>query len=125
MAIEKEDWVALQEIIDDTWPDISFGYGQRIVLYHWWGDQSQTVANVLSVRKAVFGQPRRDILEAALRLKVSYDAAKGMKDRDLKALVYYNAGHIPPASNAWWITWSGNVLAYRTALDEAKRKLNL
>lgn len=110
----------LQDLIDAQWMDISFGYGQRIVAYHWWGDGTSHVSNVLSVRKAVFGNPNRDILEAAFRFSNGWKAATGMDEPLIKAMVHYNAGHIPLPNDPWWKRWAGNVASYRAALSRAR-----
>ena len=65
-AIAAGDSSRLQEIIDRAWPDISFGYGQRIVRFHYAGDRTPSVPNVLAVRRQVFENPEADLREMAI-----------------------------------------------------------
>lgn len=109
----------LQQLIDDAWPDISFGYSQRIVLYHEEGDRTQSLENVLAVRKAVFEGPVDDIHAAAHKLS---DAKTRSSDNSyLGALVVYNAGSDRRNDPDWLSRWAGNVAAYQAALDWAEQ----
>lgn len=124
IATGDSDWLA--SIISAAWPDISFGYSQRIVLYHDTGDRSPSVDNCLAVRAHVFDNPAEDLLAMANRLRACLDRAGAVDlgkingDRELGALVIYNAGHWPdPSSEAeawWWESWAGNVASYATML---------
>ena len=120
----------LQEIIDRAWPDVSFGYSQRIVRYHDLGDRSATVDNCLTVRAAVFADPDEDLRALAQRLATHWATAQSLAANDrlpaelggsshLGALVIYNAGHLPESGSPWWTTWAGNVASYRAALNRA------
>src|SRR5690606_34037303 len=111
---------ALQAIIDRQWPDISFGYGQRIVLYHYLGDRTSTIENCLAVRAAVFADPDRDLAEMCYRLRGHLDDVRGVilppqvgGDELLAALVSYNLGHLPRSGHTYWRVYAANVSAYR------------
>jgi hypothetical protein len=127
-AIALQDWDWLQTIINAGWPDISFGYIQRIILYHDLGDRSATVANCLAVRQAVFSNPAEDLQAMARRLAVCLQVARASNlltignDELLGALIVYNAGHWPdPAEEAWWwASWAGNVESYRSMLTRLR-----
>lgn len=129
MAIAQADWQALQAIIDDVWPDVSFGLGQRAVAWHYFGDGSPTVGNCLAVRQYVFENPAVDVDEMAARLAGHYRATAGAdlfrvgEDRLLASLVAYNAGHLPARDSGWWEWWKENVAAYRTALAWAREEV--
>ncbi len=121
-AIATWDMEVLQEIINRAGLDVGFGYAQRIVAYHWAGDESMDLENVLAVREAVFADPARDLREMALKLQDCLDLA-GPGDRLLDALVVYNAGHLPGLGDPWWTRWAGNVEGYRAALARARELL--
>lgn len=112
-----------------AWPDISFGYGQQIVLYHYLGDHSNTPSNIAAVREGVFADPQRNIDDMCLRLASDLQRVQnvdlGPVDGDplLAALVVYNAGSFHPAGDPWWGTWAGNVRNYRGALARAREML--
>lgn len=116
----------LRQIIRDVWPDISFGYGQRVVAFHWAGDRQPTAENCIAVRDTVFSNPGRDLLEMARKLNdcladtYGADLSPVGGDCLLGALVAYNAGHIPAPGDSWWEDWAGNVAAYRWALAQAR-----
>ena len=84
-----------------AWPDVSFGYGQRIVRFHYAGDRSPSVPNVLAVRRQVFEHPEADLREMATFLKGTLAQARRGDlspcggDELLGALIVYNAGHLP------------------------------
>ena len=125
-ALEAMAWATLAEIIAAAGNDISFGLSQRIVRYHWAGDRSPSIDNILAVRAAVFADPARDLLEAG-RWLASHLARARMADlspvngdAELMALVAYNAGHIPAAGAAYWQTRAATVERYRRALVEAR-----
>ncbi len=125
-AIAAGDNARLQAIITSAWADISFGYAQRIVLYHYVGDGSSDVNNVLAVRQHVFDNPDNDLLEAANKLAGNLAAARAADlsqcdgDELLGALIIYNAGHMHPPGDPWWVDWRGNVNNYRTNLARAR-----
>ena len=125
-ALSAGDHARLQEIIDRAWPDISFGYGQRVVRYHWIGDRSRRVDNVLSVRQHVFDHPEEDLQQMALWLAGTLRQARTRDltlvggDELLGALVIYNAGHFPAPDEPYWHTHAGNVANYRRALQRAR-----
>jgi hypothetical protein len=125
-AITNDDREWLQAIIDDVWPDISFGYGQRIVLYHWLGDGTQSVDNVLAVRAGVFADPAGDLAHMAKMLAECLDQARSgdlspvQGDELLGALAVYNGGHLYPPDDPWWQTWAGNIASYRTMLTRLR-----
>jgi len=130
-AIESGDLGRLGWIIEEAWPDISFGYGQRIVMYHYLGDRSSSVENCLAVRDGVFADPEADLRAMAEHLSACLSAAEGSdlspvgSDPLLGALVVYNAGRMPASTDTWWQKWSGNVGSYRRALDRARELLQV
>lgn len=125
-AIQAGDHEALQAILDRVWPDVSFGYSQRIVLYHDLGDRSRTVANVLAVRDQVFAHPDHELARMATLLAShqanarSADLSRVDGDVELAALVSYNAGHLPPPASSYWSVYAGNVASYRAAFARAR-----
>lgn len=125
-AIERRDFTLLQQVIDRAGLDVSFGLAQRIVRYHWAGDQTMTVVNCLTVRDAVFADPDRDIWEAAKFLAPRYQAAQRADlspvggDVELMALTAYNAGSVRPPGDAYWTKYAGNVASYRQKLTMAR-----
>lgn len=125
-ALARGDREQLQNIIDATWPDVSFGYGQRIVKYHWVGDRSSSVENVLRVRQYVFEHPKEDLQHMARWLASTLATARRSDlrlvdgDELLGALLVYNAGHFPRTGESYWQTHAGNVENYKRALRLAK-----
>lgn len=123
------DFVKLQSYIDAAWRDVSFGIAQRIVPYHWAGDHTQRVANVLGVRAAVFEDPERDVREMCLWLRDDYRRALGAdlsgigNDVELGAAIIYNAGHWPEPNEVYWRTHAGNIDNYRRGFAWADAKL--
>jgi hypothetical protein len=128
-AIANGDHATLGEIIQATWPDVSFGFGQRIVKFHYVGNLLPTVANVLAVREHVFAHPDQDLLEMARTLArrrtmaANGDLSLVGGDLDLGTLVAYNAGHFPLANEAYWTTHAGNVNRYREKLALARAQV--
>ena len=128
-AIAAGDRAGLRENIGRAWADISFGYGQRIVLYHYSGDRSQTVDNVLSVRDYVFDHPEEDLRRMAEMLEGNLATARRGNlapcdgDELLGALIVYNSGRLAPPEDPWWQVWSENVANYRGALARARKLL--
>jgi hypothetical protein len=125
-AIAAGDTSRLREIIDRAWPDISFGYGQRIVRFHYAGDQSPSVPNVLAVRRQVFEDPETDLREMAALLSSTLGRARRGDlspcggDEILGALIVYNAGHLPAPDAPWWDEHPVNLANYRRALERAR-----
>lgn len=118
-ALAAEDWDTLTQIIGHTWPDISFGMSQRIVLFHERGNRSPAINNVLAVRAAVFDDPAGDILAAAMR----YAACLRHPSSDgtpLSAMVVYNAGADRRNEREWMALWKNNVASYERALGWAE-----
>jgi hypothetical protein len=124
-AIAASNWRTLDSIIADAWPDIRFGYGGQLVLYHYLGDYSPTVTNCLAVRAGVFRDPQRNLLDMAQRLCAYLLRARQSElsmvggDAWLGALVIYNCGSLPPPEAAYWTRPVGNVTNYRAALRQA------
>lgn len=125
-AIEQQNWGALQAVINRVGADISFGYGQQIVLYHYLGDRSATVENCLAVREAVFGDPSRNLWDMAKRLAARLQQARRQDldrvdgDELLGACVIYNRGHWP-VDAAEWTAIKSRVDHYRRSLVDARR----
>lgn len=116
--INNHDWERLQEIINDAWPDISFGMSQHIVLYHYHGDRTKSWLNVLNVRSYVFANPIENIYEAAKKLSSCFN---GSKDGSaLGAMTVYNAGSDRRDDPVWMAAWAQNVRAYQRALARAE-----
>ena len=107
-------------VINQSWPDISFGYSQRIVLYHELGDRSPSTENCLQVRSEVFADPIADIHAAAYRLTdcFSHWTCNGTI---LSAMIVYNAGSDRRSDADWMRMWQGNVANYQAALDWAEQ----
>lgn len=128
-AIAAGNRTALNGIVGRAWPDISFGYGQRIVKYHYVGDGSRTLENVLSVRQYVFDHPEEDLAKMASFLAQKLAQAAGGDlgpcggDVLLGALVAYNCGHYPKPGERYWLERSTTVARYRDGLERAKAAL--
>jgi hypothetical protein len=118
-AIQANDDGALQAVIDTQWPDISFGYSQRIVLYHELGDRQPTADNCRSVRDQVFADPESDIQAAARRLAGCKNHPSFDGETALSAMVIYNAGSDRRDDAQWYKSWYGNVQNYQRAIDWA------
>lgn len=119
--------MALSAILARAGADISFGYGQQIVMYHYFGDRQATLNNVMSVREHVFANPLENLVDCGKRLVANLTRATNdpslprlNNDPFLGALVIYNAGSIPTAES-WWRTWAGNVESYRQTLVLARQ----
>lgn len=127
IAINNMDYEGLQKIVAEVQPDISFGYGQRIVLYHYYGDRTHTVSNCLDVRKHVWDNPTIDIMQMAIHLRNDYERARYADlspvqgDILLMTLCTYNAGHPPPPTSLYWSQHIGNIQNYRSALEWAQK----
>lgn len=131
-ALANGDRGRLASIITAVWPDISFGLCQRIVKYHWDGDHSASVDNVLAVRQRTLQDVARDVHEMCAWLASDYSRAELARAGDaenyaahigddiaLGALVIYNAGHWPLAVDTYWSTHGANVDNYRRGLAYA------
>lgn len=119
--INSGDYGSLQAVINRVWADVSFGYGQQIVRYHYEGNQSRSVENCLAVRNAVFADPLGSLENMCMRLAADLAIASAGDlspidgDVQLGALVIYNSGSLHSASDPWWSEWAGNVSNYRLA----------
>ena len=128
-GVGSQAWWQLQRIIDTEWPDISFGLGQRIVLYHYYGNQEPTVANCLAVRQAVFDYPDEDIRRAAekyawcLRTASAGGELLAGDDWLLEAMYIYNWGHSPVQEERQTLAFKVNSPSYKAALIKAKEML--
>lgn len=118
-SITAEDWDSLTHLIARAWPDISFGYSQRIVLFHDQGDRSPTTNNCLAVRQYVFNHPAEDIAAAAHRLADCF-ANVTCDGTPLSAMCVYNAGSDRRSDPGWLRLWGGNVASYQRALERAE-----
>lgn len=116
-ALANEDWPLLMAIIGRAGADISFGYSQRIVQFHDYGDRSHSLNNVLAVRSHVFANPAADINAAAARLAAGI--ARSLDGSILGGMVVYNAGSDRRNDPAWLRLWAGNVASYERALEQA------
>ena len=117
--IVAADDAALGELIAVVWPDLGFGYSQRVVAFHERGDRTPTVRNCLAVREWVFGHPDEDIQAAAQRL-VGCFRHPTCDGSALSALCIYNAGSDRRGDAAWMGRWAGNVASYEVALAWAE-----
>lgn len=108
----------LQDLINDQWADISFGPSQHIVLYHYFGDRSSDVVNVLNVRNHVFANTRENIIMAANKLAACWPLSRD--GSALGAMVAYNAGSDRRWDTAWMARWSANVDSYAYHLTKAE-----
>jgi hypothetical protein len=128
-ALAAGDRAALAQIIQEAGNDISFGFGQRIVKFHYRGDRTFSIDNVLDVRQYVFEHPERDLREAALFLVPGLAAAREGDlmpcdgDDLLGALVAYNCGHYPAPDEEYWQERTGAVRRYREGLVQARALL--
>lgn len=110
--------VELQRLINDAWADVGFSYGQQIVLFHYAGDRSASLDNVLAVRKDVFANPAVNIQDAANRL--ASGISRSLDGTALGGMVVYNAGSDRRNDPVWMAIWGGNVAAYELALAQAE-----
>lgn len=101
------------------WPDISFGYGQRIVLFHYYGDHTNTLQNIYSVRDYVFDHPEEDIRQAASKLAWAIDYSS-LDGSALGGMVAYNAGSDERDNPEWMAKWGSHVAIYQASLDWAE-----
>lgn len=110
---------ALQNILYDVWPDVSFSYGQQIVLFHYYGDRTSELQNVLTVRDMVFQNPYTNIADAAMRFASGIE--RSLDGTPLGGMVVYNAGSDKRNDPAWMSQYGGNVVAYERALAWAEQ----
>lgn len=93
--------------------------------YHYAGDRSATLENVLAVREAVFAWPAENLADLCRRLAGNLagawheDLSPVDGDAELMALVKYNAGHYPSPGESYWTRYAANVANYRWALRRA------
>jgi hypothetical protein len=118
-AIAAGDTHTLMSIIGRAGADISFGYSQRIVMYHDQGDRSHSLNNVLAVRDYVFSHPEEDIMAAARRF--SHGIQQSLDGTALGGLIVYNSGADRRNDPVWMKQWAGNVASYQRALEEAEQ----
>lgn len=108
-----------------VWPDVSFGISQTIVLYHYYGNHTNTTSNITAVRDYVFAHPDVDIDHMAQHLAGCLVTIRGRDlsrvggDANLAACVVYNFGSYPDTNNGYWTTWAANMNRYRNALTQA------
>lgn len=102
-----------------VWPDVSFGYSQYIVLYHYFGDHTPTQQNIDTVRDYVFSHPDRDLDEAAIKLSMCIDYYS-LDGSVLGGMVAYNAGSDRRDDPEWMAKWGNNVVSYQWALQDAE-----
>lgn len=127
-ALERKDWTTLQAIIDRWWADISFGYGQQIVAYHYLGDKTQSWQNCTNVRAAVFADPVLNVYDMARRLRgclttaLTHDLTPVGGDPNLGACTIYNAGHWPKGDE--WGRYAPRIDNYRRGLATAAATLD-
>lgn len=121
----NQDWATLRGIIQRAGADISFGYGQHVILYHYFGNRQSTIENCLAVREHVFDNPEENLIDMCVRLsnnvnRVRNDPGLARVNGDvyLGALIVYNAGSLR-TDQAWWNEWAGNVASYRAAIVRA------
>ena len=123
IALDAGDDDTLRDIIRSEWPDISFGPGQRIIPFHYYGDRSMLLLNVLAVRAYVFANPDRDILEMAKWLvakryairTAGRDLSRVNGDLDLATAISYNRGSYPYNSSSYWSVYAVNVANYQAS----------
>lgn len=124
-ALATGDAVAFAGFVQAAGNDISFGMGQRIVLYHYYGNHTNTPANVLAVRDYTFSHEEEDIdqmcryLGTHWRNTATADLGPTGGDRQLLALCAYNAGHVPKPEEAYWSTREVQIANYQEGLEDA------
>ncbi len=121
-ALAAGDMEALEVIIADAQPDLSFGLAQLIVSTaggYGVGDGSMNVANVLAVRQALF-DPAVSIGLGARHLAGCMIGSEHYAEPRLQILLRYNSGSFQSPGNWYWQRWAGNVAAYRSALAWAQ-----
>ena len=127
-AIAANDRITLQQLLPQAGNDISFGLGQRVVIFHYFGNRQNTVDNVLAVRAHVFANTDEDVLEAAKFLTSTLQQARAgnlssvQGDELLGACVAYNAGHYPTPTESYWQERASTVARYRDKLAIARTR---
>lgn len=109
----------LQALLFDVWPDVSFSYGQQIVLFHYYGNRTSDLQNVLEVRDLVFQNPYTNIENAAARFANGIE--RSLDGTALGGMVVYNAGSDKRNDPEWMARWGANVAAYEAALTWAEQ----
>lgn len=131
IALEAGDHDKLRHILKTEGLDISFGPGQRIIAYHYFGDKSYSLENVLAVRAYVFANPERDILEMAkwlhdkkaAILAGDRDLSRVNGDVDLATAISYNHGRYPGIGDSYWRVWRANIQRYQASFADVDRKI--
>lgn len=131
IALTARDDAKLRHIIATEWPDISFGLSQRIILYHYHGDRTPTLDNVLAVRQYVFTHPDIDLVEMARNLAWRRDAivagdrdlSRVNGDVDLATAISYNRGSYPANGHSYWTVYAGNVARFEASFAAVDSKL--
>lgn len=128
-VLATKDWNTLRAVLRNAGADVSFGYGQQILLYHYYGDRTSSLENALAVREHVFNNPEENFLDMSKRLLSYFNRAKNdsnlwIVDNDpyLGGLLIYNSGSIR-TDTQWWNQWARNVDNYRNSLNRAKQIL--
>ena len=126
-ALAAQNWPALQAVINRAGADISFSYGQQIILYHYVGTRQPTIENCLAVREHVFNNPEENLTDMCKRLAANFLRVAGDPrlsyvggDQYLGALLVYNSGSLQ-TDPAWWKRWGSNIASYRDAIVRAKQ----
>lgn len=119
----------LKDVIRSAGPDISFGYGQQIILYSYVGNRQPTLENCLAVRDHVFANQEENLRDMAKRLAANLERVRGderlsyvSNDPYLGALLVYNSGSLQ-TDPAWWKRWGSNIAGYRDAIVRAKQMI--
>lgn len=125
-AISRGDFATVEKCINASKTksvyDISFGDMQQIIDYHYFGDRTASVENVLAVRDHVFNNRYENILEGAKRLANNLNRAKSESDgTNLAALIIYNGGSDYRSDAAMSKLYAGNIATYTMNLNWAEQ----
>lgn len=101
IALNDNNYAYLKAIIVEVWPDISFSYCQQIVLYHYFGDRSSSINNILAVRAHVFENPRENVRDGAKRLANCIERSPDEDKSFLAAMSIYNTGSYKAPADSW------------------------
>lgn len=119
-AVASNDRAKLKSLIAQAGNDMSFGFGQRIVIFRYFGNRQGTLGSVLAVRQYVFLHTHEDLPQAALfarrQLANQGDLPPVGGDKLLGALACYNAGHLPSPDDSYWEQRAGTVNRYTRSL---------